>query len=306
MQNRLNWMMSSVLGMVLVGILMFAQPAFAEKAKGLTPEEITKISEEALETLNGFKWDIEVTSMTPKIEDRKTTKDVVIFKDNKLSSEGLAAQGYHKPLFITTFDCGTWALSDHPVLRAQWELAWNPADHDLLFTSPGYMFAQDRNGRPTATAMAAMAAMDAAAITAAYEDRPWFCPTFLLAEMDGDTRLRVKARSMTPLVIDAADPFDAGTTAGFRLVGAGTGVKVVSVALADDDPQDLILTLSAPPKAKAVTLCYGFGAAARKVRPGQTDAHPAAAGSVRDESGIAGPDGRPLHRWALPCALPVH
>lgn len=219
---------------------------------------------------------------------------------------GLGAQGYHKPLFVTTFDCGTWGVSDHAVLRAQWELAWNTGDHDLMFAAPGYMFAQDANGRPTPEAMHDMAAMDAAAITASYEDRPWFCPVFLLAEMDGPATLRVKARSMGPLVIDAADPFDAGAQAGFRLTGTSNSAKVVSVAQAADDPQDLILTLDKPPKGRDVTLCYGFGAPARKVKAGQVSAYPAAAGAVRDAADIAGAEGRVRHRWALPCALPVH
>jgi hypothetical protein len=223
----------------------------------------------------------------------------------KITAE-LGSLGFHRPLFIATFDCGTRDVTDQPVLRAQWDLAWNSGEHELLFTSPGYMFAQDRNGRPTPGAMADMAAMDAAAITASYEDRPWFCPVFLLAEREGQTSIRVKARSMTPLVLDGTDPFGAGPAAGFRLTGATNNAKVLSVVLADDDPQDLIVTLSVAPQGPKVMLCYGFGAPARKARAGQAEAFPPACGSVRDDGEVAGPDGRILHRWALPCVLPVH
>lgn len=223
----------------------------------------------------------------------------------KVTAE-LGSLGFHKPLFIATFDCGTRDVTDHPVLRAQWELAWNAGDHDLLFTAPGYMFAQDGTGRPTPGAMADMAVMDAAAITASYEDRPWFCPVFLLAEREGQTKIRVKARSLTPLVIDARDPFGAGSCAGFRLAGATNAPDIRSVALADDDPQDLIVTLSSAPQGKNLTLCYGLGASVRKQDTGLTEAHPPASGSVRDADSFAGGDGRILHRWALPCMLPLH
>jgi hypothetical protein len=239
------------------------------------------------------------------------TSTVAEFRDGMLSlmaaiTSDLTKMGFHKPLFVATFDSGTWALSDHPALRAQWELAWNPADHDLIFSAPGYMFGQDANGRPTPEAMAEMAAMDAAAMTASYEDKPWFCPMLLLAEMEGKTTLRVKSRSMAPLVLDVTDPFGAGPTAGFRLVGAKNGAKIKSVALAPDDPQDLILTLDKAPTGEGITLCYGLGASPRKVKPEQSVAHAAACGALRDAGDVAGPGNRMLHRWALPCALPVH
>ncbi|GGH51604.1 hypothetical protein GVY41_07645 [Frigidibacter albus] len=234
--------------------------------------------------------------------------DAVAFRDGMLAlldeiTEGVGKMGFHKPVFLATFDCGTPGLSDHPALRAQWDLAWNHGEHDLVFAAPGYGFAQDSYGRPTPEAMLQMAEMDALAVTAIYEDRPWFCPTFLLAEREGERLIRVRARALGPLVIDAADPFGAGPTAGFRLEGQGAP-HITQVALAEDDPQDLLLSLDAP-ATDDLHLLYGFSAAPRAADD-PAAAHPAAAGSLRDDWQGAAEDGTPLHRWALPCALPVH
>ena len=234
--------------------------------------------------------------------------DAQAFRDGMLAlmddiTEGIGKMGFHKPVFLATFDCGTPQFSDHPALRAQWELAWNHGEHDLVFAAPGYGFAQDGYGRPTPEAMAQMAEMDALAVTAIYEDRPWFCPTFLLAEREGERLIRVRARALGPLVIDAADPFGAGPLAGFRLEGKGAP-RITQVALAEDDPQDLLLSLDAPATGD-LQLLYGFGAAPR-AGGDPAAAHPAAAGSVRDDWQGAAEDGTPLYRWALPCALPVH
>ncbi len=94
MRSRLNWLMSSVLGFMLLVLMAMAQPAFAEEAKGLKPEDIAKLSEEAQKTLNGFAWTLEVSPSGVKKEDRKSTPDTLIFKDGKMSSEGLAKKGY--------------------------------------------------------------------------------------------------------------------------------------------------------------------------------------------------------------------
>lgn len=212
----------------------------------------------------------------------------------------LGALGFRKPVFIATFECGTARLTDGPVLRAQWGLAWNPAGHDLLFTAPGYMFAQDAYGRMTEEAMVQAAEIDAAALDAVYADAPWYCPTFLLAEHEGATQIRVKARAMTALVLDPADPFGAGSGAGFRLHGATNGARIVGVALAGDDPQDVMLTCDTRPEGPALQVLYGFGAPARE------GPRPAACGALRDGWEMASATGARLHRWALPCALPVH
>jgi hypothetical protein len=214
----------------------------------------------------------------------------------------LGARGYRKPLFLATFESGTARLTDGPVLRAQGELAWNAGGHDLVFTAPGYMFAQDSCARPTAGAMADMAEMEAAALTAIYDEAEWFCPTFLLAEREGP-HIRVKARAMGPLVIDAEDPFGAGALAGFRLEGVANGAALTGVAPAPDDPQDLILTCDRAPEGAPggppVQVLYAFGA---DPRPGP---RPAACGSVRDGFARETSRGTTLHRWALPAALPL-
>jgi len=231
------------------------------------------------------------------------TGDGPAYRDGMLAlmaglTRDLGALGYRKPVFIATFECGTARLTDGPVLRAQWELAWNTGGHDLIFTAPGYMFAQDGYARPTPDAVIRMAEMEAQALTAVYDDAPWFCPTFLLAERHGAT-IRVKARAMADLVIDAGDPFGAGHNAGFRLEGASNGARITGVALAGDDPQDLILTCDMAPEGP-VQVLYAFGA---DPRDGAT---PAACGAVRDTFTLASATGTHLHRWALPCALPVH
>ena len=235
--------------------------------------------------------------------------DSIAYRDGMLAlmaklTRDLGALSFRKPVFVATFECGTARTTDGPVLRAQWELAWNSGGHDLIFTAPGYMFAQDDYARLTDTAMVEAAEMDAAALTAIYADTPWFCPTFLLAEREGDLAIRVKARAITALVLDADDPFGAGVAAGFRLEGANNGAAIINVALAADDPQDVILTCDRPPEGTALHLLYGFGATART--GARAGAHPAACGAMRDDWQAESATGTRLHRWALPCALPVH
>lgn len=231
--------------------------------------------------------------------------DPLAYRDGMLAlmaqlTRDLSTLGYRKPVFIATFESGTARITDGPVLRAQWELAWNSGGHDLIFTAPGYMFAQDANARLTDSAMLQSAEMDAAALTAIYADAPWFCPTFLLAEREGDAAIRIKARALTGLVLDTNDPFSAGPAAGFRLHGASNAATITGVALAADDPQDVILTCNKRPEGKALHVLYGFGADPR------SGPHPAACGALRDDWSATSTTGASLHRWALPCALPVH
>lgn len=82
----------SLLGLLLLLTAFTFQPLFAEGT--LKPEEIEKISAEAQKTLNGFTWNLEVSPTAGKKEDRKIVKDTVIFKDGKMSSDGLAKKGY--------------------------------------------------------------------------------------------------------------------------------------------------------------------------------------------------------------------
>lgn len=87
MKNQFVWL-------TLLCLTTLVQPSFAEGTTGLKPEEIAKISDEAQKTLNGFTWTLEVAPSGVKKEDRKTTPDNLIFKDGKMSSEGLAKKGY--------------------------------------------------------------------------------------------------------------------------------------------------------------------------------------------------------------------
>ncbi|MEO0485595.1 MAG: hypothetical protein AAF092_06760 [Pseudomonadota bacterium] len=206
-----------------------------------------------------------------------------------------ARHGLRKPLFTTLFDAGSGTQPDGPVLRAQWELAWNCGAHDLLVTAPGYMFAQDRFGRLTGDARAQLAEMEACAVEAANADAGWACPLFLLAEVEGDGKtIRCKAQCTGPLVVDGDDPLGAGAAAGFRLEGTRNGARVTGVTVARDDPQDLLLTCDKPPKGRAVTLLYALG------QDGGNR------GAVRDGWARASRTGATLRRWALPAALPVH
>jgi hypothetical protein len=214
----------------------------------------------------------------------------------------MAARGLHRPVFIATAEAGTARIARHPAIRAQWELAWSHGPHRLAFSAPGYMFAQDRFGRPTATARVQMAEMDAHAITALEARHGWLCPLPLLAEYQGH-RIRVTLRAMADLVLDAADPFAAGPGCGFHLAG---GPRILDVALAPDDPQALILTCDGVPVPGA-ELLYACDA------PGPPDSlaggppdRPANRGALRDTWAAPSRAGGLLHRWALPAALPLH
>ncbi len=209
----------------------------------------------------------------------------------------MALRGLHRPVFLMTAEAGTRLSGSHAVLRAHAELSWLPGPHRLVLSAPGYMFAQTEFGRPTEDARLRMAEMDAHALRAAEARRPWFCPTFLLAEHQG-TVLRVTARAMGPLVLD--DALGAGAAAGFSVVGKRK-VRVTSVSVAQDDPQALILRLSQKIEGPA-RLLYAMDA--EGVSP---DALPVNRGGVRDDWQAASAGGGPmLRRWALPCDLPIH
>lgn len=90
MKRVLNMINSKFLWIGVFALALLSQPAFAE----LKPEDIAKISDEAQKTLNGFAWTLEVAPSGVKKEDRKVTPDTLIFKDGKMSSEGLAKKGY--------------------------------------------------------------------------------------------------------------------------------------------------------------------------------------------------------------------
>lgn len=233
--------------------------------------------------------------------DAETYRNGVFDLVTQLTAE-IAKMELHCPPFLAQFDCGTHELNDHPILRAQWDLAWQGASHGLYFTAPSYMFLQDRYGRPDSQATWQMAEMDACALAQLQQDQDWFCPIFLLAEREPDpSQIRVKARSQTDLVIDSSDPFGAGSGHGFSLCGADNAPTLTSVAIAGDDPQDLILTFDVAPIGEKLEVLYAFGQSNKRA---ELD-YPSACGALRDDWAFQSKTGATLHRWALPAALPV-
>ena len=93
MTSQRNSLKIMLLSMGFAGLVSFNM-AQAQEARALKPEDIAKISDEAQKTLNGFSWSLEVAPTGGKKEDRKTIPDKVIFKDGKMSSEGLTKKGY--------------------------------------------------------------------------------------------------------------------------------------------------------------------------------------------------------------------
>ena len=74
---------------------------------------------------------------------------------------------------------------------------------------------------------------------------------------------------------------------GFALGGAGAP-SIISVGIAPDDPQAILLQLSA--RAEGVQLTYGLGMQ----------------GALRDGWSMPSRTGVTLRRWALPAILSVH
>jgi hypothetical protein len=212
-----------------------------------------------------------------------------------------ADNGLRKPLFTSVFDAGTADISDTPILRAQWDLAWNKGTHEHVYAAPGYMFAQDPFGRPTPEARLQIAEMESFAIEARNSDALWACPVLLLAERETDAKvIRCRGEALGAFVLDEADPLNAGEACGFRLEGDDKGARIMKVSLDAKDPNDLLITCDKPPKGKDLTLCYALG------HPASDDGMPANRGSLRDGFSHQSVTGQTLHRWALPAALPVH
>lgn len=213
-------------------------------------------------------------------------------------TDRLNGLGLPAPRFLATFDCGTHEITEGPALDGQWELSWNHADHALTFAAPGYMFALDDTGRLTEAGRRAKAAMGAAALATLEAGQEWHCPTIQLAERVGkDIRLTCKA--LDKLAIDTTDPFGAGKAAGFRLDGVTNGARITGVAVDSDDPRSVILKCTERPEGADLTVAYAAGA------EGWSGPWPANRGALRDAWEGPGPDGAPLHRWALPARLKV-
>ncbi len=244
----------------------------------------------------GFEFTLEDIHSTPV-----QYRDGVFALLAQLTSD-IARMGLRRPPVLAVFDCGTHQVNDSPLLRAQWELAWQGPDHGLTYSAPGYMFRQDPYGRPDAGALWEMAEIDACALEALHAGDDWFCPIFLLAEREPDpAKIRVRSRSMNNLVLDISDPFGAGEHFGFSLSGNTNGAKLMNVAAAEDDPQDVMLTFDVPPEGDDLEVLYAFGM--DTTRRG-TD-FPMACGAIRDDWTFDSKTGTRLHRWALPAALPV-
>lgn len=213
----------------------------------------------------------------------------------------LLALGFDAPVFVARLESGTAQIREAASIEGQWELGWNHGDHKFVYSAPAYMFEQDSFARPTVAARTRMAEMSALAVSQADE---WRCPTLYLAERDGTdpTLVRVIARAMTPLVIDSSDPFGAGAMAGFRLLGAKNGAEIVEVALDPGDPHGILLRLSAPPEGEDLQVAYAYGAPERVAEDGGYCAN---CGALRDDWQGESATGSALHRWALPCVLPL-
>jgi hypothetical protein len=212
-----------------------------------------------------------------------------------------ATHHLRKPLFVAQFEAGTQALSDSPVMRAQWDLAWNKGGHDFVFSAPSYMFGLDEFGRTTADAQVQISEMDAFAIEASNSDTAWACPILLLAEREDDARIiRCATQTLDGLVLDPDDPLNAGACCGFALEGCGNSAQIMSVAIDPDAPNDLLVTCDKAPKGDALCLTYAMG------HVGSDDGMPANRGALRDNWHHDSATGVRLFRWALPAALPVH
>ena len=233
----------------------------------------------------------------------ETSGDATAYRDGMLAlmdraEDALFKLGFDNPVFVARMESGTAGVTDAAAIAGQWELGWNHGAHRFLYSAPGYMFAHDGYDRPTADARREMAEMTAAAVTAPDD---WQCPTFHLAETDpaDPSTVRVIARAMDDLVIDSYDPFDAGEGAGFRLIGLDDGIGIANVAVDPADPRTILLKLTKAAPPSGWQLAYAYGASPRE------GAYPANCGAIRDQWSLTAATGRTLHRWALPCLLPV-
>ena len=224
--------------------------------------------------------------------------DPVAYRDGMIAlmeriTRSMAKRGLARPIFLASFDCGTRDITSGPALQGQWELSWNHGDHQLVIPCPTYAFALDDTGRLTDQGRRQKAAIGCEALLAVHAGDPWLCPTIQLAERAGpDIRLVCAAKE--PLVLDAADPFDAGPMAGFRLDGVTNGATLRAVQLDPDDPKALILRCSKRPEGDNLHIAYAHGAAP------STGLYPANRGALRDDWSANG-----LYRWALPALLRV-
>lgn len=211
-------------------------------------------------------------------------------------TQSLGRLGAPRPIFLAGFDCGTQTITTGAALDGQWDLSWNHGDHPLVCTGPSYAYRVDDTGRLTGAGRRTKAEMSAQALLASEGGANWHCPTIQLAERLGSD-IRLTCAAMDGLVIDGADPFDAGALAGFRLDGVTNKARITKVEVDAKDKRAVILRCSSRPEGE-VYVAYAHGAAPRQ---GAHD-YPANAGALRDEWAALGTHGT-LHRWALPARL---
>jgi hypothetical protein len=214
--------------------------------------------------------------------------------------------GFDRPVFVARMEAARPGLVTDEVIEAQWELAWNCGAHRLAIAAPSHMFAHDEYDRPTPEARRQMAAMSAAAASAAGAQtlKPdplmdgWRCPVIHLAELEGGPKgamvLRLVLRALGDLVLAPGASVGGDRPVGFALDGDTAGAKILSVAVDPSDAQAVLVTLDKRPGGEAF-LRYGYGVAPDG--PGQV--------AIRDGWELAAADGRMLHRWALPCRLAI-
>ncbi len=212
--------------------------------------------------------------------------------------DGLATLGFTKPLFVTRFERGSDAFSDHHSIEGQWELIWNHGDHRLLFSAPGYMFRYDDTDRPDSMARQQMAEMTAAA---ASDPENWQCPTMHLAEVmpcETGARIRLVAQAGGKLVLTQGNAPCADRPVGLHLIGDTTGAAITGVEIDPGDPQTVLITLDRMPAGDGLRLAYAIGSGLEENDP--------ACIALRDEWTLPSATEASLHRWALPCLLPIH
>jgi hypothetical protein len=233
------------------------------------------------------------------IED--VTGDAAAYRDGMIAvmaqiTAALGRMGAPRPTFLAGFDCGTQTITNGAALQGQWDLSWNHGDHPLVCTGPSYAYALDDTGRLTDAGRRTKAELSAHALLGAQSGTGWLCPTLQLAERAGHD-IRLTFAAMDALVIDPADPFEAGPDAGFALQGLTNNARITAIEIDPKDKRAVILRLSARPEGE-VFVTYAYAAPPRT----GPHAYPANAGALRD---VWRSDGThsPLHRWALPARL---
>ncbi|KPU83470.1 hypothetical protein JI58_08755, partial [Marinosulfonomonas sp. PRT-SC04] len=144
----------------------------------------------------------------------------------------------------------------------------------------------------------------------------WCCPSFLLAERkppatgrdakSAPYSIRVTANALSDLVIDLAADFGSPELAGFTLENVENQAKLIAVRLCPDNPLDLFLDCDMALEGDNILLRYASGQTVQSEDAIDPVGYAHNRGCIRDSWHAVSADGRKLHRWALPCVLPVH